>query len=298
MRATLERLGVECQTIAVAAQGFNPFGGYRLKRDLADTLRALRLGALAITDLELLPLLAATAQRARVPHIVPMLEDFPPEGAADKSLRKAFEAATGLILATDDAARRATRSGWLDEAMRIDVLPSAGADLVALPTRPLPPTQDGLTFLLITSPTDRIAQETFAAAAEEVRQRHPSARFPVAKDLSSPSIAMAHVVVHAGTVDGLAAGLVAGLATARAIITTDVAGARETVDERVNGCLIAPADAHALAEAMLTFLRRPDQLPAMARASRSKAERRFDARAVDGATLAALGLGESFAAAA
>jgi glycosyltransferase involved in cell wall biosynthesis len=67
--------------------------------------------------------------------------------------------------------------------------------------------------------------------------------------------------------------LLQALAAGRPILATDVAGCRETVDERVNGCLVAPRDAAALADAMESFLRRPDLIPAMARASRAKAER-------------------------
>ena len=297
-RVTLERLGVDCRPVAIAAQGYNPFAGYRLKRDLSDALRTLGPSTLAITDVDLLPLLVAAAQRARVPQIVAILEDFPDALSADKAMRKAFDGATGLVLATPDAARRAIGSGLLLVSTRIDVVPSAGIDPTALAVQPLPPSTDGLTFLLVTSATDRTAHEIFAAAAEQLRAQFPTARFPVATEATAAAIARAHVVVHAGTVDGLAPGLLAGLAAGRPLITTDVAGARETVDERVNGCRVAAGDAAALADALASFCRHPDQFPAMARASRSKAERRFDARTINAATLAALGLGENFAAAA
>lgn len=297
-RDALQSFGVDCQTIALAPQGYNPFAGFRLKRDLANMLRSLRLNALAVTDLAALPLLGSAARRAGVAHIVPMLEEFPESTSAEKLLRRAFDLSTGLVLATEVAARRAKRSGWLKASTRVDVMPSGGVDLVAMSARPLPPTQDGLTFLLITHATDRTAQQTFASAAEDVRRKVPTARFIAARDIFGTTVAAAHVIVHTSAVDGLPPGLLAGLATGRPLITSDVAGARETVDERVNGCRVAPGDAHALADAMLTFLRRPDQLAALARASRSKAERRFDARAIDNATLAALGLAESFAAAA
>ena len=48
---------------------------------------------------------------------------------------------------------------------------------------------------------------------------------------------------------------------------------KRQVDERVNGCFVAPRDADALADAMESYLKRPDLIPAMARASRAKAER-------------------------
>jgi len=57
-------------------------------------------------------------------------------------------------------------------------------------------------------------------------------------------------------------------------------------------------DPVALAEAMLSCLKRPDLLVAMGRASRVKAERRFDSGDINRATLDVLGLGSSFAVAA
>ena len=67
--------------------------------------------------------------------------------------------------------------------------------------------------------------------------------------------------------------LLQAMAAGRPIVTTNIAGCRETVDERVNGCFVAPRDADALADAMESYLKRPDLIPAMARASRAKAER-------------------------
>ena len=51
-----------------------------------------------------------------------------------------------------------------------------------------------------------------------------------------------------------------------------------------------PRDADALAEAMESFLKRPDLIPAMARASRAKAERFCSVEAVKRSLLTALAL--------
>jgi glycosyltransferase involved in cell wall biosynthesis len=67
--------------------------------------------------------------------------------------------------------------------------------------------------------------------------------------------------------------LLQALTAGRPIVTTNIPGCRDTVDERVNGCFVAPRDADALADAMESYLKRPDLIPAMARASRAKAER-------------------------
>ncbi len=105
-----------------------------------------------------------------------------------------------------------------------------------------------------------------------------------------PAIGRAHVYVYPSRAEGMPRSVLEALAAGRPVITTNSPGCRETVDERVNGCLVPPGDAAALAEAMESFLKRPDLIPAMARASRIKAERRFDAREVNKVLLEVLGL--------
>ena len=103
--------------------------------------------------------------------------------------------------------------------------------------------------------------------------RHPDVEYlGVAIDIPS-CCKQCHVFVYPSYAEGMPQPLLEAMAAGRPIVTTNIPGCRETVDERVNGCLVAPRDAEALADAMESFLRRPDLIPAMARASRAKAER-------------------------
>ena len=54
--------------------------------------------------------------------------------------------------------------------------------------------------------------------------------------------------------EGMSRVLMEAAATARPIITSDVAGCRELVEAGYNGWLCPPADARALARAMVQFL--------------------------------------------
>jgi glycosyltransferase involved in cell wall biosynthesis len=81
------------------------------------------------------------------------------------------------------------------------------------------------------------------------------------------------------------------LAVARPIVTTDWVGCRETVEDGVNGFLVAPRDPPALAERMARYLRDPALVAQHGRASRALAERRFDVRKVNERMLDALRLG-------
>jgi glycosyltransferase involved in cell wall biosynthesis len=105
-----------------------------------------------------------------------------------------------------------------------------------------------------------------------------------------PLFARTHVFVYPSPREGMPRQVLEAMAAGRPIITTNAPGCRDTVDERVNGCLAAPGDADGLTAAIESFLKRPDLIPAMSRASRLKAERRFDVREVNRTVLDALGL--------
>ena len=106
-----------------------------------------------------------------------------------------------------------------------------------------------------------------------------------------PLLAQAHVVVVPSYAEGMSRVALEALASGRPLIVSDIAGARETVDERVNGVIVPPRDVKALTAAMESFLKRPDLIPSMSRASRLKAERRFDVKTVNAQILKVLDLG-------
>jgi N,N'-diacetylbacillosaminyl-diphospho-undecaprenol alpha-1,3-N-acetylgalactosaminyltransferase len=60
------------------------------------------------------------------------------------------------------------------------------------------------------------------------------------------------------------------------IVTTDVVGCRETVDQGINGFLVPPYNASALADAIKKLLDDPDLRSRMGRAGREKALKEFD----------------------
>ena len=76
----------------------------------------------------------------------------------------------------------------------------------------------------------------------------------------------------------------------RAIITTDAPGCRETVVHGVNGLLVPPRDAGALARAMTELAGNPARVAAMGRESRRIAEEKYDAKAVALDTLRKAGI--------
>ena len=80
--------------------------------------------------------------------------------------------------------------------------------------------------------------------------------------------------------EGVPRTILEALACGLPVITTDTPGCRDTVIEGENGFLVPPRDSRALAERMLTFLRKPDFVSAMGARSRLLAEERFDVRRI------------------
>jgi glycosyltransferase involved in cell wall biosynthesis len=94
----------------------------------------------------------------------------------------------------------------------------------------------------------------------------------------APAMANAHVLVHLSSDNGMPPALMAALATGRPVVTLDCPGCRDTVDQGVNGVLVAPGNEDQLVVAMTGVLENPGLLPSQSAASRRKAERRFNAR--------------------
>jgi glycosyltransferase involved in cell wall biosynthesis len=65
------------------------------------------------------------------------------------------------------------------------------------------------------------------------------------------------------------------------VVTTDWVGCRETVIDGVNGFLIPPKDANALADRLTRYLRDPGLVIRHGHESRALAEKRFDIRHVN-----------------
>lgn len=95
-----------------------------------------------------------------------------------------------------------------------------------------------------------------------------------------------HVVVLPSYREGLPKGLVEAGACARPLVTTNVPGCREVVTHEVDGLLVPPRDADALAQAIARLHDDPALRNRLGQAARAKALREFDERLIIQRTLA------------
>jgi colanic acid/amylovoran biosynthesis glycosyltransferase len=92
----------------------------------------------------------------------------------------------------------------------------------------------------------------------------------------SAVMALPCIVGEDGNRDALPTVLLEALALGRPIVSTDLPGVTEIVDDGVNGALVPQRDSQALAAELETLLEDPDLRVSFGRAARLKAERAFD----------------------
>jgi len=191
-------------------------------------------------------------------------------------------------------------------------LPGSGVDLqrfqpAALPQR----AAEAPVFLLVARMLWDKGVGEYVAAARQVRQRHPGARFQLLgfADVANPSaiprqqlddwvaegvveylgatddvrpwLAQADCVVLPSYREGVPRTLLEAAASARPVITTDAPGCRDTVRDGVTGWLCRPADADDLAQRLLSFVASPAAArAAMGAEGRRYMEQHFDERQV------------------
>lgn len=102
-----------------------------------------------------------------------------------------------------------------------------------------------------------------------------------------PSVfANAHIVCLPSYREGLPKALIEAAASGRPIVTTDVPGCREVVEDGVQGLCVPPRDANALADALARLIADPALRARMGEAARKRAEMEFGLDAVILQTLA------------
>jgi glycosyltransferase involved in cell wall biosynthesis len=201
------------------------------------------------------------------------------------------------------------------------LLPGSGIDLSAFqPVQAKPDGDAGFTFLLIARLLWDKGVGEFVEAARIVRAQEPKARFQLLgfldvpnrtavgradveawvaegviehlghSDDVRPQIAASDCIVLPSYREGLPRVLLEGAAMAKPLITTDVPGCRQVVDDRRNGLLCTVRHPASLADAMLRMIRFSDaERRAMGEAGRKKVEVEFDERIAVARYLDAIG---------
>lgn len=203
---------------------------------------------------------------------------------------------------------------------KVEVLGGIGLNLKEYPYQPVSNIQQHINFLFIGRLLKEKGIHDFLNAAKIVKEKYPETQFTVLgaidphnlgaltqselDELISSNIidypghvdnvkdwiAKSHVFVLPSYREGVPRSTQEAMAIGRAVITTDVPGCRETVEQGVNGFIVAKWNPEALAEKMIYFIEHPEQIEKMGYESYKIAQDKFDAEKVNQRLLNILGL--------
>lgn len=333
VRATLESMGVAYATVPLYRTGTSPFRDVATVVSLARTFRTFRADAVLVYTAKPVIYGSIAARFAGVPLRAAMITGVgsglgggsgPRRRTLSFLLRGLYGVALGqahvVFFQNPDDERLFRSMGLVGDRHRVVRINGSGVDLERFSPAPLPPAP--ITFLMISRLIRDKGICEYVEAARRVRRSHPEARFQLLGPLDSspsaitsreleawreegaieylgttsdvrPLLARAHVIVLPSYGEGMPRSVLEAMAMGRAVLTTDVPGCRETVEDERNGLLVAARDAGALAEGMLRMLAEPGRLEPMGQQSRTIAEKRFDVHSVNRAILAAMELDQT-----
>jgi len=120
-----------------------------------------------------------------------------------------------------------------------------------------------------------------AISLEEVGKWSKYINYNSSVDDVRPHIKACHVYVLPSYHEGLPRSTLEAMSMGRPILTTNAVGCRETVEDGVNGFMVAIGSAPELAEKMIWYIENKDRINNMGLESRRIVENRFDIRKVN-----------------
>ena len=315
--------GVEFLPVQLGRTGMNPLADLGALRELVALIRRLRPDVFFGYTIKPVIYGLLAARLCGVPRRIAMITGLGyafTEGPGAKrrlarivakaAYRFALLFADRVIFQNSDDQDFFIKSGLVRGPAQTAVVAGSGVDLSHYAPAPLP---DGpVQFLMIARLLHDKGVREFAEAARSVKRKYKDAHFVLVGRYDSnpaaikatevnawiregliehrgeltdvrPEIAACHVYVLPSYREGMPRTVLEALAMGRAIITTDVPGCRETVEDGKNGILVPPRDAVALATAMMRCAGDRTFAAAAGEQSLALARARFDVNAVNAA---------------
>lgn len=330
LRFRVQQVGASAREINLARTGINPFADIRAVIEIYNILRELRPDLTLSYSAKPVIYGTVAAWLARVPHRFAMIEglgyvfiDRAKHGLAKVVLRRivkwmyrlALARANKVFFLNQDDISDFVQMNLIDRNKAL-LLGGIGVDLNEW--SPAPPVSRPVTFTLVARLLRDKGVIEFVEAARVIKTQNPDTRFFLVGGLDSnpesisasdvqdwvsegviewaghtevaPYLKISSVFVLPSYREGLPRSTQEAMAMARAVITTDAPGCRETVIDGLNGFLVPVQDAAALAKAMQRFIDNPHLIVEMGTQSRRLAEERFDVHDANRRVIEALDL--------
>ena len=325
----LESLGVEVRAVTFSRAGMNPFRDIFTLGSLARLFRITRPDVVIAYTAKPVIYGALAARIAGVPRFAAMITGLGYSFVEGKGFRRrvargiasmlygvALKQCFTVIFQNADDRATFAEIGLLKGASMIGVVNGSGVDIRHFQPCPLPAKP---VFLMVSRLLADKGTKEFAEAASRLRRLLPEVRTLLVGGLDPspnsvrrneldgwiedgleylghlddvrPAIAQASVIVLPSYREGTPRSVLEGMAMARAVITTNAPGCRETAKTGVNGILVPPRNAEALFDAMLLLAGKNSGVESMGRASRKIAEEKYEGRSVARDIIRLAGLG-------
>lgn len=326
----VEELGIEIYPIEMGRTGINPVHDIKTLWSLYRLIRRLKPKAVFGYTIKPVVYGSLAAKAAGVSRIFSMITGLGHVFTTDSSKNRRLQKIVSLLYRAGLACNRKvffqnpddqqefTQRGILRDASKAVRTYGSGVDMDRFEATPLP--EEELTFLFIGRLLTEKGVAEFCEAARQLRSEAPAVRFIAvgphdpslphscaSADLERwkgegcvefvggvsdvrPWIAKCSVFVLPSYREGTPRSVLEAMSMRRPIITSDAPGCRETVEDGVNGFLVAPRASAPLLEAMKRFVEEPALVPQMAEASRALVERHYDVRKVNKVILEAMEL--------
>lgn len=326
----VEELGIAIYPVEMGRTGINPLHDLKYLLALRRLLRQVRPRVVFGYTIKPVVYGSLAARLAGVPCIYSMITGlghvFTTQSSRNRRLQKiiamlyraGLAANRKVFFQNPDDLQEFLERGMLKDPGKAVRTHGSGVDMQRFSRRPLP--QGPTTFLFIGRLLTEKGVAEYCEAASVVKADFPEARFVLvgphdhslphacsSDDLARwkaegavefvggvkdvrPWIEECSVFVLPSYREGTPRSVLEAMSMGRAIITSDAPGCRETVEEGVNGFLVAPRQSRPLAEAMRRFLEEPSRVVRMGESSRHLVERHYDVRKVNKVILDAMEL--------
>ncbi len=326
----VEELGITIYPVEMGRTGINPLHDLKYLLALRRLLREVRPQVVFGYTIKPVVYGSLAARLAGVPRIYSMITGlghvFTTDNARNRRLQKVIgvlyrmglSANRRVFFQNPDDLQEFLVRGMLKDRSKAVRTYGSGVDMQRFSREPLP--QGPTTFLFIGRLLTEKGIAEFCEAARQVRSDYPEARFIAvgphdpnlphscaAEDLERwkaegvvvfvggvkdvrPWITRSSVFVLPSYREGTPRSVLEAMSMGRPIITSDAPGCRETVEEGVNGFLVAPRSVAPLAEAMARFLAQSELIAEMGESSWQRVECYYDVHKVNRVILDAMEL--------